>query len=222
MRLRPVLFVLCAFLLSCEKDGPIGDVIETSKRTIKAAQDTHQEFKSRIESIKKEKAKIDQEVREENAQYGRNVDSDVANAEAFITQEKGHLRCRLRPLEGAFKVIKQTEHTSIIWFVDGVKVTRRHMECGSGGASLGVGLGAGGRSCASIGGPHDRQGLYPYQVPKDSLDDAEFVCRLHFPKTLNHVWKDLLSADLDVLVKVSSKPVRWPMLRSLRAQGLGR
>ena len=83
---RPFLLSLCVFLVSCEKDGAFKDIIETSKRSLEAAQETHDKLKGQIESIKKEKARIEREVEEENAQYARDVDADAANAEVFITR----------------------------------------------------------------------------------------------------------------------------------------
>ena len=64
---RPFLLSLCVFLVSCEKDGAFKDIIETSKRSLEAAQETHEKLKGQIESIKKEKARIEREVEEENA-----------------------------------------------------------------------------------------------------------------------------------------------------------
>ena len=214
--LTRLLFACCLLVVSCERNGAIGDVIETSKLGLEKARETQERIKGKIESFKKEKEKIDREVEAENAQYRRDVEADAAQAEVYITVEKDHLRCRMRPTQGRFKILEQGPRTAITWFVNGVRVSRPHKECGSGRASLGVGLGGKGRSCESIGGPHDRQGLYPYQVPKGSPDDAEFVCRLSFPKTVNHIWKELLSVDLDSLVNVRSKPIKWPHWRTLR------
>ncbi len=218
MALRVLIVLLCALTLSCEQDGPLRDALETSKRSLEAAKDTRDRIKGQLESLKEEKAKIDREVAEKNQRYARDVDADVANAEVFITPEKGHLRCRLKPVKGPFKIIEQRAETRVAWFVDGEQVTRGQLECGVGAASLGVGLGGGGRDCDAIGGPPDPQGLYPYQVPQGAAADAEFVCRLYFPKTAKQAWRSLLARDLESLVKVSSSPVQWPGWRALRDQ----
>ena len=173
-----------------------------SKKGIQTTKNTKEFIQGGLEKIKKAKARVDRKVDEENKKWRAQFAADIRQARVKIVERKNYLYCQLSPTERPFKVLKQDHLTTIRWFVDGIKVTRRHMECGSGGASLGVGMGGGIRSCETIGGPHDSQGLYTYQVPKEVSDKAQFVCRLSFPKTPMDVLNNLLSVDSDSLTHV--------------------
>ena len=214
---RTVSFMLC-FLVGCQEVASVDELVTKSKQGIQKARDTRKVVKQKVEALKKEKAKIDADLAQENAKYLEDFRADIKQARAVVLEKNGYLLCELQSTQGPFRVIEQHEHSTIAWFVNDTKVTRRHLECGTGRASHGVGLGQGTRSCEAMGGPHLKQGLYPYQVPEGSPDAAAFVCRLSFPVTAKEIFKNLIRIDQDALTHVRSEPVQWSQWPQLRDQ----
>ena len=203
-------------LLACENVTSLEQVIETSKQGIKKAKSAKDKIQNEVKKIRRAKAKVDRELSDKNQKWREDFEEDIKQARVEIIERQNYLYCQLRSTKSPFKVIKQDHLTSIAWFVNEAQVTRGQMECGSGGASLGVGMGQGGRDCDKIGGPHEPQGLYSYQVPKTAPDNSQFVCRLSFPKTPKEILKNLLSIDDNSLSHVSSQPVLWSKWQKLR------
>jgi len=214
--------VALLLLASCQEETSLDSVIKTSKdtlntakktaqKTVKRVKDTKKKIGDTIDALKAEKEKVDRELEAENERYQQQVQEDLKHARSYISQEDGHLLCHLGTTGVELKEVGKDSHVSILWLVNGIKVTRRHRLCGSGGASLGVGLGGGGRSCEEIGGKPKRFGLYPYQVPKGSPADADFVCRLSFPRTAKEAFMDLLKIDKKSMAHVHSPAVKWPL-----------
>ena len=205
-----------SILSGCQEDVSLDSVLTQSKQSIQKVKDTQKGLAQKVEAFKKEKAKIDAEVAAKNAKYIEAFQADIKQARTVILEKDDYLLCKLETTQGPFKVLEQHDNSTIAWFVNETKVTRRHLECGTGRASHGVGLGQGGRSCEAMGGPHLKQGLYPYQVPKGAPDDADFVCRLSFPITVKEIFKDLINIDQDSLTHVRSAPVQWSQWPQLR------
>jgi hypothetical protein len=222
---------LVALLLiaSCREETSLDSVIKTSKdtlntakktaqktvKTVKTVQETKKKIGDTIDALRAEKEKIDRKIKTENELYQKQVQEDLKRARSYISEETGYLLCHLGTTGVELKQIGKVSYVSILWLVNGVEVTRRHRICGSGGASLGVGLGGGGRPCSEIGGKAKPFGLYPYQVPQGSPADADFVCRLSFPRTAREAFKDLLDLDKESMAHVHSPPVKWPRIEGV-------
>lgn len=135
---------------------------------------------------------------------------DFAKAKLQVVEIGNHLECELVSTDGAFHSLP-TQRFEIHWWYNGEKVSQKASQYCS-GASLGIGLNAGGPNCPH----HVKWGFYPYMAPLNRQYDDLFQCGMSFTFSMNaQIQKHL--AD-NPFPELTSDAVLWSRWLALKEQ----